>query len=118
MTTTDTPTPASLAHRALELPALIEAAEDEVLAEEVQLSRYEMELEELEAFWLTQPDCPIDGKNEATRKAQLYARTHTKHAEIVTAEQARDRARVRLHRLQAEAQAIRTAARLLDRSEA
>jgi hypothetical protein len=115
MTTTDTPTPLSLAVRALELPVLIEQAEDELLAEEECLARCKQELEDLEAYWLTVPESPIDGKTEAVRKAQLLTRTRPKVGEVTMAEQARNRARVRLHRLENERKSIAVVAQLLGR---
>jgi len=99
-----------LATRLLALPAALEAAEEDLLQAQREATEAKCILEENEASLTLQG---LDGKNEAERKASLYARTVLDRDRARQAGERVHQAALRVRVLQAEHSSLRAVARLL-----
>ena len=99
--------------RLLQLPELIERAEQDVVEIHENMVSAKEALDELEAMLiLGQSNIKIDGKNTEQRSAQVFQATESERRVLATDERALAVKKAELHRLQNELKAYRAAVSL------
>lgn len=101
-----------LVARLLELPQVIEAAEQDVLKAEERRIQAEEGVTRAEDFLLMDPE-RLPGKNAEVRGAQLRAETATERDMVRACEHRVSEAKIALRRLTNELSALKTISRLL-----